>query len=103
MINIKNSENFEIQFLEIVNFLAKDQYSIVNFEKNQVVVDQGKIVTNNFIKSSYAFVPLGVILEVEIFVTKHNKQTKLLVAGDYIGLFETANFLITNRPKKIGN
>lgn len=51
----------------------------------------------------YAKVPLGIILSGEVVVVKDNKATKLLKSGDFIGLFETSDWLQHDINRHLGN
>lgn len=81
-------------------------YVIVRFAKGDVIVDLGKI-SNPFLqkssKFSYAYVPLGFIVSGTVNVLKGGKGTKKLTEGDFIGLFETSDALLTHRSRNIGD
>ena len=81
-------------------------FSLHEYKSNSQIVQLGQLVKSNFeirATSQYAFVPLGIILSGEILVLAEGKAAKRLVAGDFIGLFETAHFLHSESIRKIGN
>ncbi|MEI6499045.1 MAG: NAD(P)-dependent oxidoreductase [bacterium] len=78
----------------------------VNYPKNKIIVNNGKIGSpylasdNDF---SYAEVPLGYIVKGDVIVTKGGKATKHLSEGDFIGLFETSDWILTGKKREIGD
>jgi len=96
----------------IKNFLTNrittrnTDFSVEFYEKGDEVVNSGYIVSDklkteeNFI---YADVPLGFILKGEVVVVKGAKGTKKLGVGDFIGLFETSDWILTHKTRQIGD
>jgi D-isomer specific 2-hydroxyacid dehydrogenase, NAD binding domain len=91
-----------------VSLLLEDLYSnemfiTKNYSINHVIVKLGKFtdIENNDL--DYANVPLGIIIKGSVIVNKNNKDTKKLETGDFIGLFETADYLTTHRSRNIGD
>ncbi|KND50069.1 MAG: Adenosylhomocysteinase [Parcubacteria bacterium C7867-008] len=88
-------------------FLAKKRGKVLVAEycKGVEVVNDG-VLTACDIDSNpdlqYAHVPLGVVLRGNIVVLKAGKGTKTLGPGDFIGLFETSDWLLTKRSRQIG-
>ncbi len=81
---------------------SQDLISIQYQEKDEVV-HEGKIASEGLPGSfAYAHVPLGIILRGNINVIKGSKATKQLHAGDFIGLFETGDWLLTSKNREIG-
>lgn len=83
-----------------------EHFAIAKYVKGAEMVHAGEIV-DEVIKSdarfSYAHVPLGFIVKGSVIVLKGNKATKKLTEGDFIGLFETSDWLFTNRSRQIGD
>lgn len=80
-------------------------YLLVDYPEEIKIVNSGKIA-NDYLKSdqnfSYAEVPLGFIVEGEVIVNKGGKATKRLSQGDFIGLFETSDWISTGKKREIG-
>lgn len=81
-------------------------YCVRDYGEDELVVKLGR-VTDDLLRRTeqfdYSFVPLGLILEGEIVVQKGGKATKTLVPGDFLGLFETSDWLLTNKKRQIGD
>lgn len=73
------------------------------YKTGTVIVQEGKIIENGVINLDYAQVPLGIILQGEVIVNKNHKDTKKLEPGDFVGLFETADYLSVKKNRNIGN
>lgn len=88
----------------IVNSLDNNEFESISYKSGDEIVSEGtitlKTLNNDF---RYAYVPLGFILEGEVIVHKAGKATKKLVAGDFIGLFETCDWLSTQQRREIGH
>lgn len=87
---------------------ATDEYSflIATYDARDTIVELGTIVSSllrNHPNFAYAHVPLGVIVKGEVAVQKGGKATKRLSEGDFIGLFETSDWLITRQKREIGD
>ncbi len=70
------------------------------------IVREGAIVDDDILgcpELSYAFVPLGFITRGRVTIIKGGKGTKSLQEGDFLGLFETSDFLLTRKKRKIGD
>lgn len=84
---------------------SSDNYLLTNYKPGEKIVELGKI-TDSYLKSSanfsYAEVPLGLIVQGEVIVSKGGKATKRLSQGDFIGLFETSDWILTGKKREIG-
>ncbi len=81
-------------------------YVLAMYNKGDMVVRAGTINSDTITVNpefSYADVPLGLIVEGDVVVIKGGKATKKLEAGDFIGLFETVDWLSTHRKRNIGD
>lgn len=74
----------------------------ITFEPATTIVENGRLSLDHP-DYSYSQVPLGIILEGQITVIKDGKATKQLSAGDFIGQFETADWLQFNRTRHLGD
>ena len=84
----------------------KKDFIFAQYQKNDIVVNSGSISSyhlSNQIDFNYAYVPLGIIVEGEIIVNKGGKATKRLLPGDFIGLFETGDWILTKQKREIGD
>lgn len=76
-----------------------------HYTKGETIVDGGKIsgdIHQNK-ELDYSYVPLGFIVSGEVIVIKGGKATKRLTEGDFIGLFETSDWLLTGKKREIGD
>lgn len=91
----------------LLNFSKKfsDEVDLKNIRyfAGEKIVSEGKIDINLPDNYSYAYVPLGLIIQGEVVVRKGGKDTKLLTPGDFIGLFETSHWLSTQHNREIGD
>ncbi|MFA6042711.1 MAG: hypothetical protein WCV85_05265 [Patescibacteria group bacterium] len=101
-----NVQALQTFFSQVAAIDSPEQgFLIGQYAKLQPIVDQGKM-TNDFPETpafTYAFVPLGLILKGEVVVRKGGKATKRLSTGDFLGLFETSDWLLTQRTRNIGD
>lgn len=75
----------------------------IQYQEKEEIVHEGKISSEGLPGSfAYAHVPLGIILRGNVNVIKGSKATKQLHAGDFIGLFETSDWLLTGKNREIG-
>ena len=88
---------------DLFQTLNDSDYISFDFKPSVGLAVNGKSIFSPYSQLDYAFVPLGIITQGQITVRKHGKDTKTLKAGDYIGLFETANFLSTQKARHIGD
>lgn len=75
------------------------------YKKGEEVVRTGEIVDERLREReefNYAKVPLGLILKGSLVVIKGGKAVKTLSEGDFIGLFETSDWLQTQHNRQIG-
>ncbi len=104
MSNQNSTKLFDNELVEVLVDI-EDSF-IFEAKPNQKLVSNGKLadleIDKNF-NLNYAFVPLGLILEGSIIVNKNGKDSKALTKGDYIGLFETADYLINSTFRQIGD
>jgi S-adenosylhomocysteine hydrolase len=102
----KNIEEVSI-FLEQIGRLEQSRHFLITrYQSQESIVSFGNLTASKFPNNElpiYAPVPLGIILSGEIIVIKEGKTTKRLLPGDFIGLFETANYLYLNSTRRIGN
>lgn len=84
---------------------GSNKYSLKSFKDDECVVNQGEIVSDllNEVDFSYAAVPLGLILKGSMVVKVDGHGVKILNPGDFIGLFETGDWTVNNRTRKIGD
>jgi len=79
---------------------------VAEYQKDQEVVSEG-VITEQLIKDdveyNYAQVPLGLVLRGSLVVIKAGKGVKTLGPGDFMGLFETSDWLLTKRSRQIGD
>lgn len=75
---------------------------IQSYQKDSVLVERGALSIDKA-GYTYAKVPLGIILKGTVIVIKENKATKLLVPGDFVGLFETSDWLQHSKSRHIGD
>jgi hypothetical protein len=78
----------------------------VQAEKGVELVHEGTLVTEKAATHTslrYAHVPLGIITKGSVVVLKGGKGTKTLGPGDFIGLFETSDWLLTKHTRQIGD
>jgi hypothetical protein len=81
---------------------SNESFVTQNYPKDSLIVKLGKFVESKNEQLDYANVPLGIIIKGSVIVHKNNKDTKKLQAGDFVGLFETADFISTHRNRNIG-
>ncbi len=92
-------------------FLNKRELSsrncyLVEYKKGDEIVNSGLVADKELQKNerfAYAHVPLGLILEGEVVVIKGGKATKHLGVGDFIGLFETSDWISNKKTRHIGD
>jgi S-adenosylhomocysteine hydrolase len=72
------------------------------FEADETIVDNGALTLKG-INHHYAKVPLGLIVAGAVVVIKEGKATKLLTSGDFIGLFETSDWICQQKSRHLGN
>jgi len=94
----------------VKDFLTENRLStknsfLVEYKKGEEIVHSGLVVKKELKENdfSYASVPLGLILAGEVIVIKDGKATKHLGTGDFIGLFETSDWLSTGQTRHIGD
>lgn len=99
-IQISNVENFK----KLLKDENKNELVYVNYSKGSEIVTKG-ILNKPFDDEelTYAYVPLAFILEGDITVIKGGKGLKKLSKGDFFGLFETCDFLLTSKTREIGD
>jgi D-isomer specific 2-hydroxyacid dehydrogenase, NAD binding domain len=73
------------------------------YKAGTVIVKEGKAIENGVVNLDYVQVPLGLILQGEVIVHKSDKDTKKLEPGDFVGLFETADYLSVGKNRNIGD
>jgi S-adenosylhomocysteine hydrolase len=74
----------------------------LTFKPAALIVESGRLSLNHP-EYDYSQVPLGIILHGQITVIKDGKATKQLSAGDFIGQFETADWLQFDRTRHLGD
>lgn len=89
---------------ELMSIDLPDELFVIHvYEKDKCFVKNGIFVPISETGLNYANVPLAFIVEGEATVCKDGKDTKKLGAGDFFGLFETADYISTGRSRNIGN
>lgn len=97
--------------LAVKDFFAAGAVDSTNYQEVEcsdqaILVQRGQqnmSVFNHPSLYSYGFVPLGFIVSGNIIVDKGGKSTKRLSAGDFIGLFETSDWIATGQTRQIGD
>jgi len=95
-----------LNFRKVTNALSEHDLYLTQFDDEETIVAMGRIVTDisfNYKELSYAEVPLGIITEGKVVVFENGTAVRHLVAGDFVGLFETAHYLHFNSKKRLGN
>ncbi len=91
---------------QIQAFLKETVRPIIlkGYKEGDVLVEQGLISKDASLPNTlqYSHVPLGMIVSGSIVVLKDGKGTKTLEQGDFIGLFETSDWLLTGHSRQIG-
>jgi hypothetical protein len=101
-----NTEAVRNLFLNNKEEVLDAEVSVVSFVKNEEIVVNGSIARKDLkdnIQFNYSNVPLGFILKGEVTVIKGGKGTKSLGVGDWVGLFETSDWLMTHKTRQIGD
>lgn len=78
---------------------------VAEYMRGEEVVRTGEIADKRLRERkefNYAKVPLGLILKGSLIVVKGGKAVKTLGEGDFIGLFETSDWLQTQHTRQIG-
>lgn len=94
---------------QVKNVFSNDNlqsFYVASYASGQKIVELGKSSDPELTSDgefNYSYVPLGFIIKGEVTVTKGGKATKKLCEGDFIGLFETSDWLITDRKRSIGD
>lgn len=99
-------DSLVFQNLEAVRVLCESEDLVVrSYLDRQEFVRDGSFM-DPFLSSqksfSYANVPLGIILKGDVTVVKGLKGTKRLSVGDFVGLFETSDWILTGKHRQIG-
>jgi len=90
--NLEHASSFDTPFFS------------AHYTKGETIVDVGKM-SGHIQKNTqldYSYVPLGFIVSGEVIVIKGGKATKRLTEGDFIGLFETSDWILTGKKREIG-
>ena len=95
------SETNVQQVHKVLSFETDDSF-LKSYKKDSIVVENGALFLNQ-VEFSYAKVPLGIILNGSVVVIKDKKATKLLRPGDFVGLFETSDWLQNNKSRHLGD
>lgn len=74
---------------------------LATYAEGSIIVNEG-LLELPYTEFTYAKVPLGIILSGEVVVIKDKKATKLLKPGDFIGLFETSDWLQHDLNRHLG-
>lgn len=85
--------------------IAED-YMLRSYSKGERIVKDGQIEDGdikNDDRFKYSTVPLGIIIKGEITVLNIGRGVKKLEAGDFIGLFETSDWILNKRTRQIGD
>ncbi|HWQ59989.1 MAG TPA: NAD(P)-dependent oxidoreductase [Candidatus Fimivivens sp.] len=85
---------------------ASARFACVRYENGDDIVTNGLICDQEPLgegEYSYSFVPLGFIVSGNITVIKDGKGMKNLGEGDFLGLFETSDWIQTGQKRQIGD
>lgn len=85
---------------------ANEGFAVRNYERGMTLVHEGRIRDSELQQNAafgYSFVPLGIVLAGTITVVNGNKGVKQLQPGDFVGLFETADWIAHQRTRQIGD
>lgn len=89
------------------NYEPKKRGLVKVFYKNgEEMVVKGVIDNKKLPRQSdldYAYVPLGFIVSGNVTIIKDGKGLKELGEGDFLGLFETSDWLMTGKKRQIGD
>jgi hypothetical protein len=84
----------------------EDGFIMAKYCKGAEIVSAGIITDESILnhpKLKYAYVPLGFIVSGDIVVIKDGKGLKQLSKGDFLGLFETSDALMTGKRRQVGD
>jgi hypothetical protein len=95
-------EKCNAETLKTTLLSSSSETLLCNYKDGVEIVSNGTCTIENP-DYRYTEVPLGIILSGEVIVMKDGKATKLLKAGDFIGLFETSDWLQHNLRRHLGN
>lgn len=80
-------------------------FARISYAKGETLVSNG-VITDESLQSrpelNYAHVPLGFIIRGTVTVIKDSRGFKTLSEGDFLGLFETSDYLMTGKNRQIG-
>ena len=82
-----------------------DTFTSLHAAAGETIVREGEIVSSQLRADpsfAYASVPLGVILSGEVIVLQDGRGVRRLVAGDFVGLFETSFYISVQGNRAIG-
>ena len=86
--------------------LSDEVFFIAEYGKGTEIVSAGIVTDDRLVNHpnlKYACVPLGFIVSGSITVIKGGKGLKKLGEGDFLGLFETSDALLTGKRRQIGD
>jgi len=84
---------------------TQNSYVTENYLDGELLVNKGVSVSDfsHDKELTYAKVPLGIILRGVVVVKLDNGGVKSLQPGDFIGLFETSDWIINNQTRNVGD
>jgi hypothetical protein len=91
-----------LQVRAALNESGNTDFSWGNYAKGDIIVTNGSLELGQE-EFEYSAVPLGLIVRGSVIVLKDGKATKKLTEGDFIGLFETSDWLQIGRRRHIGS
>ncbi|MDB4992218.1 MAG: Adenosylhomocysteinase [Parcubacteria group bacterium] len=95
-----------VRALKTIQDTSHQDVFLKSFSQGEHMVVNGEVPTPLFGSESeltYSKVPLGIITRGTVVVIKAGKGAKTLGVGDLIGLFETSDWLLTNKSRQIGD
>jgi len=98
---MNNFQRLKNNNFQIIESLGAECFIEKIYPTGEIIVNDGKFVQTNK-ELNYSLVPLGYIESGKVSVTIKDKETKLLTRGDFIGLFETVDYLQSDSVRQIG-
>jgi hypothetical protein len=84
---------------------APGSYEVREYVKGDTIVQEGHLTDAKMDGEEYGYatVPLGLVVKGSITVLRGDKGVKKLEVGDFVGLFETGDWLVNGRTRQIGD
>jgi len=103
---IPEANSVEIRKLLDSPYFSEAGFVLTNYRKGTEIVTSGAVTDERLVNHPglrYACVPLGFIISGDVTVIKDGKGLKKLGEGDFLGLFETGDSLLTGKRRQIGD